>query len=266
MTSDRTNADREVQASASPAKGQEGLCCPIVELRQYTVYPDRRDDLVTLFDREFVETQEELGMRLVGQFRDLDAPGRFVWIRGFADMTTRAEALTAFYSGPVWRQHSAAANATMIDIDDVHLLHPVDDGGGFPFPGVGGSVSSERPPAGASLTPSSLVGVVVYPVDGDRREFGRFFRSEVEPALRATGAVPLARLETDPSPNTFPALPVREGENAFVWVARFDDAAAYARHLAGWDGQPEVRTELAKRLNGPPVRLRLAPTARSLLR
>ena len=39
------------------------LCCPIVELRQYTVYPERRDDLITLFDREFVESQEALGMR-----------------------------------------------------------------------------------------------------------------------------------------------------------------------------------------------------------
>lgn len=237
------------------------LCCPIVELRQYTVHADRRDDLVTLFDREFVETQEQLGMRLVGQFRDLDRPDRFVWIRGFADMATRAEALTAFYSGPVWRQHSAAANATMIDIDDVHLLHPVDDGAGFPFPGVGGDV--RRPPAGATLTPSSRVEVIVFPVDGDLREFGRFFTAEVEPLL---GGEPLARLETDPSPNTFAALPVREGENAFVRVARFDDADAYAEHRAARERQPELRAELAKRLTGPPVTLRLGPTARSLLR
>jgi hypothetical protein len=236
-------------------------CCPIVELRQYTVHADRRDDLVTLFDREFVETQEVLGMRLVGQFRDLDRPDRFVWIRGFTDMATRHEALTAFYSGPVWKQHAAAANVTMIDIDDVHLLHPVDDGAGFPFPGVGGAVL--RPPAEATLRPSSLVGVVVYPVAGDLREFGRFFAAELQPAL---GVTPLARLETDPSPNTYPGLPVRAGENAFVWVARFDDAAAYADHVAAWERQAGLGAELANRLAGPPVTLRLAPTARSLLR
>ena len=35
-------------------------------------------------------------MTLVGQFRDLDNPDRFVWLRGFADMTTRAQALERF--------------------------------------------------------------------------------------------------------------------------------------------------------------------------
>src|SRR5436190_19037883 len=102
--------------------------CPVVELRQYTLYPGRRDELIELFDREFVESQEALGMRVLGQFRDLDAPDRFVWVRGFGDMATRAEGLTAFYGGPVWRANSAAANATMIDSDDVLLLRPLGPG------------------------------------------------------------------------------------------------------------------------------------------
>jgi hypothetical protein len=45
---------------------------PIVELRQYTLYPGQRDVLIDLFEREFVEHQEELGIRAIGQFRDLD--------------------------------------------------------------------------------------------------------------------------------------------------------------------------------------------------
>ena len=59
-----------------------------------------RDVLIELFEREFVETQEALGMTLVGQFRDLDNPDRFVWLRGFSDMMTRAQALQEFYGGP----------------------------------------------------------------------------------------------------------------------------------------------------------------------
>jgi hypothetical protein len=54
----------------------------VFELRQYTLYPDQRDVLIELFDREFVETQEAVGMRVVGQFRDLDRADRFVWVRG----------------------------------------------------------------------------------------------------------------------------------------------------------------------------------------
>ena len=99
-------------------------CCPVLELRQYTLRPGQRDVLVELFEREFVESQEALGMTLVGQFRDLDDPDRFVWLRGFADMTTRAQALHDFYGGAVWQAHREAANETMIDSDDVLLLRP----------------------------------------------------------------------------------------------------------------------------------------------
>ena len=50
----------------------------VVELRQYTLRPGRRDGFIELFDREFVETQEETGMAVLGQFRDLGDPDRFV--------------------------------------------------------------------------------------------------------------------------------------------------------------------------------------------
>jgi hypothetical protein len=38
-------------------------------------------------------------MAVVGQFRDTDDPDHFVWLRGFPDMETRAEALGRFYHG-----------------------------------------------------------------------------------------------------------------------------------------------------------------------
>src|SRR5215468_10433951 len=98
---------------------------PIVELRQYTLRPGQREVLIELFDREFVETQEAAGMAVLGQFRDLDAPDRFVWLRGFPDMPSRAASLDAFYGGPTWKTHGRAANATMVDSDDVLLLRPV---------------------------------------------------------------------------------------------------------------------------------------------
>ena len=47
-------------------------CCPVVELRQYTLRHGQRDVLIELFDRELIETQEAVGMELIGQFRDLD--------------------------------------------------------------------------------------------------------------------------------------------------------------------------------------------------
>src|SRR6476646_230013 len=89
-------------------------CCPIVELRQYTLHPGKRDALIDLF-------------------RDLDNPNRFVWLRGFRDMRSRAQALKNFYGGPVWKAHCEAANATMIDSDNVLLLHPATPTSAFVF-------------------------------------------------------------------------------------------------------------------------------------
>ena len=59
---------------------------PVFELRQYKIVKGERDRFMRLFDEAFVDSQEAVGMRLYGQFADLDDPGRFVWIRGFADI------------------------------------------------------------------------------------------------------------------------------------------------------------------------------------
>jgi hypothetical protein len=146
-------------------------CCPIVELRQYTLHPGQRDVLIELFDREFVESQEALGMKVIAQFRDLDNPNRFVWLRGFQDMPSRAQALKDFYGGPVWKAHRETANATMIDSDNVLLLHPATPTSGFSFG------NKERPRAGANEARSELIVATIYyfnaPVDAASLNFSR---------------------------------------------------------------------------------------------
>src|SRR4029450_4590891 len=144
----------------------------VVDLRQYTTRRGRRDDLVEVFDEYLVESQEAEGMHILGQFRDLDRPDRFVWIRGFADLETRARALPAFYYGPVWKEHGPRANATMLDSDNALLVHPVEVGPGYPVPGgpapPGGdprvkvargypAPGGPRPPVGASDVPPTVV-------------------------------------------------------------------------------------------------------------
>jgi hypothetical protein len=208
----------------------------IVELRQYTLHPGQRDVLIELFDRELVESQEATGMAVLGQFRDLNNPDRFVWLRGFPDMDSRARSLGDFYGGPVWKAHSAAANATMIDSDDVLLLRPVPPCAGFPTP------DSPRPPVGRMESPESILVATICSYE---EKLVEAFEREVRPAL---GTSLLACFQTEHSPNTFPALPVREGENVFVWFARFPTLDAVDRVDAG-----------------PGQRLVLAPTARSLV-
>src|SRR5437660_6163454 len=157
--------------------------CPIVELRQYTLHPGKRDVLIDLFDREFVESQEALGMKVIGQFRDPDNPNRFVWLRGFRDMPSRAQALKDFYGGPVWKAHREAANATMIDSDNVLLLHPATPTSGFSFG------KRERAPVGANEARSELIVATIYyfdaPVDAG---FVEFFEKTMKPAVAGSGA------------------------------------------------------------------------------
>jgi len=239
-------------------------CCPVVELRQYTLHPGMRDTLIELFDREFVESQEALGMKIIGQFRDADNPNRFVWLRGFRDMPSRAEALKSFYGGPVWKAHSKAANATMIDSNNVLLLRPARRTSGFPLK------NSKRPAPGASETPKGLVVATIYyfnaPVDVG---FVDFFERSMRPVLTDSGARTLAYFITESSANTFPTLPVREGENVFVRCSPFRDEAAYEDHAAALARSPRWRSivseELAHRLKGPPEVLKLSPTVRSQL-
>lgn len=238
---------------------------PVVELRQYRLHPGRRDVLINLFDRYFVETQEAVGMAVLGQFHDLDDPDRFVWLRGFDDMPRRAQALGRFYGGPVWKAHSDQANATMIDSDNVLLLRPVSTRRGFP------PTAAARPPIGHTAPPPSRILATLYRRDRPFDEaFMHFFDRQVRPVLVETGATPLACLETEHAENTFPALPVRTGENVFVWFAQFPSQAHLSDHLHRLERsnrwQDRMLPTLSAMLAGPPQQLRLAPTARSLLR
>jgi len=253
---------------------------PVVELRQYTLRPGQREVLIDLFDREFVESQEAAGVAIVGQFRDLDEPDRFVWIRGFTDMPSRARALASFYGGPAWKAHSARANATMIDTDNVLLLRPVTARSGLPavgaerLPAVGAerlpAVEAGRSPAGRALADDSRILVTIYyrdrPFD---RAFADFFDHRVRPVLIETGATPLACFQTEYAENTFPALPVRTGENVFVWLARFPSSARLNDHLHRLEYHDHWQDRVFPALRetaSAPQRLRLAPTTRSLLR
>lgn len=249
-------------ACAAHAAPEAGRCCPIVELRQYELHPGKRDTLIDLFDREFVESQKVAGMTLIAQFRDIDRPNVFTWLRGFSGMDARARSLGAFYDGPVWARHRAAANATMVSSDNVRLLHPAGSGAGFALD------ENPRPAPGATAIAPGLVVATIYTLTpAAAAAFPALFERTISPRLAASGALPFAMFETDAGPNTFPRLPVREGEHALVWFARFADVEAYDRHVAILDGDrgwaDTVRPLLDAQLSAPMEIWRLTPTARS---
>lgn len=161
----------------------------IVELRQYTLVPGQREVLIELFEAEFIESQEALGMRILGTFRDLEREDRFVWLRGFTDMRTRLAGLSDFYGGPVWAEHGPLANTTMLEFDDVLLLHDVTD---LDLP-------AERTRLGA---PSEVI-ISVHE---------RSLMPDLDPGL--------GLLESEEAVNDFPTLPVRRDVDAAVRIGR----------------------------------------------
>jgi NIPSNAP len=234
--------------------------CEVFELRQYTLHPGQRDTLIELFDTAFVETQEAAGMQVIGQFRDLDACDRFVWLRGFADMAARRRALESFYGGPVWAEHRAAANATMIASDNVLLLRPA-------WPGAAAALAPhDRPPPGSLQPLPGLIDVTIFPLrDPAGPALLAWCRQRMCSTLAEGGATLQAWTTTEPSINDFPRLPVREGETVLVGIALFAGLDAYERFQTSGRWARDVAPGLLQFLAKPAESLRLMPTARSAL-
>ncbi|GGF38858.1 NIPSNAP family containing protein [Youhaiella tibetensis] len=225
---------------------------PIVELRRYRLHPGQRDTLIDLFENEFLESQDDVGAHVLGQFRVDGAPDQFVWLRGFEAFDDRRTALDAFYGGPVWRAHRDRANATMADSDDVHLLSTMAPQDGFVRP------ARPRRPRGAFATNGSRFIVMLYRLADNGR--AAEFDARLRAALAETGIDPLASFFTLAAENNYPRLPIHTDDPVHVVLLRFDNAVG----LETWLQAPPAG--LSDFLKAPPETLILQPTARSLLR
>src|SRR6185503_1827691 len=94
----------------------------VIELRRYTVRPGERENFAEYFDAYFPEAFQQLGSIFFGQFFERDNPSMFTWLRGFKDMDEYAIVKTAFYFGPVWKEHKPTVNSLIVDSDNVLLL------------------------------------------------------------------------------------------------------------------------------------------------
>ena len=237
--------------------------CAVIELRDYLMQPGQRDVLIELFEREFIEAQEALGMRVMAHFRDLDRPDHYVWLRGFADLPARRRALEAFYSGDVWLANRNAANATMIDSDNVRQLRYARPAWALASP------AAPRPhrDADAGMPQSVFVLMVAELGIAADEAFKRTFERSALPLLRECGLMPCAVFQTEPAPNNYPRLPLREGERVFAWLSRCGSVALADHALARWDASPRKPGALWPRLGVRSIeRFRLQPCARSWLR
>ncbi|MCW6533662.1 putative quinol monooxygenase [Sphingomonas lycopersici] len=228
-------------AAASPELG-------VFELRQYTLKGGTRSAFARLFEQQFVTSQDAVGCHVLAVFRDLDDPDRFVWIRGFADMDARKTALQTFYTGPAWQAHRNAANAMILDSDNVLLLKRISG-----------------PVGPKALGNKGVTRIAIHRLrDVDPAAFAAFFDARMRAEIRAAGGALIATLASEAAANNFPRLPVREHDPVFLWIAHFPDEAGergfdtrlHAR--SGWrDG---IADSLLPALMQKPEVLRLAPS------
>lgn len=230
----------------------------VVELRRYAMKPGKRDDLIGLFERRFIETQEACGMLPIGHYRDRNDADSFVWFRTFAKMETRAEALNRFYTSPTWIENRVAANATLDDSDNVLLLRSARPDSGFDTAGL-----SRPGDAGAAAGPGSIVAVSIFMLDGSAgEELLAAFETTMLPTLqRHAGRV--AYFVTEERPNDFPRLPVREDVRALVVTGVCTGDAGFGGWLHAVDTRPA--SGAWAHVTGSET-LQLVPARRSLLR
>jgi hypothetical protein len=254
MTSRRTILGAGVAAWAPRPAAANAAALTLFELRNYATQPGRRDALIEMFEAQFLDAYEDAGASILGTFRNLDDPNRWVWIRAFADNASRASALNGFYASAAWRARRAQANATIVDVSDALLLSPML-----------GDLSLQ---SAKDTGPATVEIARYFPAPGNETQFHALFSREAAPVLTDLGAGALTALETARVPNAYPRLPLRD-DAALVTVARFDNEAAYRDFRARLERAPRWAAfrDSAKAVLGSPVEVwRLQPTPRSFIR
>lgn len=179
----------------------------IIDLRDYTLEPDTRDQFIERCETLLFPEQERLGATILGIFRDADNPNGVVWLRAMPDMAERKRILTAFYSkGEVWKANRREVNSWIVDSDHVLLVKPV-----------------EFKPVSDLVTPTTDDSIVVMYTCLKQEPINVAEElDDVSGAISAAGGHLLVKLETDPSENNYPLHPIRTGEFGFVLFASFD--------------------------------------------
>jgi hypothetical protein len=232
----------------------------VIELRNYVLQPGRRDDFIRHFEQHFLLSQRDAGMHVLGQFTVVDHPDRFLWIRGFADMALRRRGLDDFYDGAFWQARRAATNAMLLDHEDVHLLQPLDG-----IERLTGGLSLEdraAEPPGIVAPGTGLVLADFYRAAGRLDHLVHAFETGLRPALIDRGHQLIGHFAAELAPNDYPRLKVTQDPALLLVLTAYRDPAHLIQLSAEWD----PRAELKPLSTGEIVRLRLLPTALSIVR
>lgn len=193
----------------------------VIELRRYRVKAGLRTAFARCFETWFPEAFQQLGAITFGHFLERGQAGRFTWLRGYRDMAARATVNTAFYDGPVWREHRARLNAMLVDSDDVLLLRPLHADSAPP---VLAAVDPVAEPHGAQ----GIAVAHIVKLAPQARALASAAAEACFACYHGRGVTELGILTTLDMPNNFPRHPIRADGHYLVWLGMLRDEAALA--------------------------------------
>jgi hypothetical protein len=230
----------------------------VIEFRRYTVRDGEREHFSTYFESYFPEAFQQLGAIAFGDFTEPQHPEHFTWMRGFHDMDERAKVNSAFYFGPVWKEHKATLNGLMTDSDNVLLLRPLRPDTQVP---VLPAVDPVKEPQGAK----GIVVAQIFRVNAAQVEAVAASAEAGFAKYKAAGAREAGLLVTLDAPNNFPQLPVRSDGPFLVWIGIVPDEQVLQK-LTAVAEETAQRVQKLGILQAAPELVVLRPNSRSRLR
>ena len=213
----------------------------VLELRNYLVRHNRRDEFIDLFEENLVQSQNILGGYILGQYRVKGADDNFFWIRGFRDMPARFKFLNDFYFGsPAWKQHKSEANSMLLNNDNVYLLQPLN-------------LKDSSNDAESSFNTNwfgQTKGIAVvdfYTSNTKREKLIEFVKKKYALILSDSKIANASFWTSETTANDFTGLPVFQDKNLLVQITFYKNEAEYQAKMKNVDSKmnDELKTEWA---------------------
>jgi hypothetical protein len=194
----------------------------VLELRNYLLKSEVLEHFIDYFEQHFISSQEKLNMRVLGQFRLLGQPNRFVWLRGFSDMQTRHDSLREFYGGPIWNKYGPTANDMMLEWHNVHLLRPVRNYANLTWGSSAQTLTALT--TGKFSRDAGLIVIDIFQAKPGRREaLVDNVQSRLVPVYQKLHIQMHGMFVAEMSENKFTRLPVIQNENELVVITAYEN-------------------------------------------